>query len=128
MAQIVLWWPYSFPNSLSPSLLPLLHLPVSPLLFLFFLSSSSQILSSFKGRRSRHSICIHLFSFCCHFLCTGPWQCGFEEIIKILLCFFCLPHDFLGKPVLGKYGNYTLCIYEFVEIYHLLHFATALSI
>lgn len=131
VARIFLWWPYSFPPiSLSPSLFSLLCLPGSPLLFFFFLSSSSPNLSSFKERKSRHSICIHLFSFCCHFLWTVVislavlvWRNRLNSFM-----FFLPPTWFLGKTSSWKYGNYTLCIYEFVEIYHLLRFATALSI
>lgn len=69
----------------------------------------------------------HLLSFRGHSLCLGTCQCWFEGIIQVLSCSFPFPRESLGKPVLGIYRDYIICIYEFVEINHLSHFATVFS-
>lgn len=96
---------------LSAYSIPLVGLPSS--LFL----PSSQVSSTLKGM-SRCSTYTHLFSFCCHYLCMGPCQ------FLVLSCSFSFSHEILGKPILGKYGDDTMYIYESVEFNHLFCFAT----
>lgn len=115
-SQIFCWWPSSFfPfNSLGPSLLPLFHLIYLPS-SLFLFSSSSQVPSS----RGWADV---LFPSFCHFLCIGPCQGWFH-------CFYTpfSSHMNSWESVLGKYGDDTIGIYEFVERNNLFCFTTALS-
>lgn len=103
---------------MGPSLLPLLHLSISPLLF-FFLFFPSPFPP--QGDEQMFSIYTSL-SFFCHFLFIGPCQGWFKS--------FHAPfpsHMNSWESVLGKYGDDTIGIYEFVERNNLFCFATALS-
>lgn len=68
------------------------------------------------------SLYTHLFPSFCHFLCIGPcqdWSKSFHAPFP--------SHVNSWESVLGKYGDDTIGIYEFVERNNLFCFATALN-
>lgn len=93
--QIFLWWPYSFflSNSLGPSLLPLLYLPVCPLLFL---PSSSRVPSFLKGM-SRYSMQTISFPFI-----VIVFPLALDSVALNSFMFLSLPTWILGKTNFWK--------------------------